>query len=401
MEFMNCLATAAETIGQWGFSEGFASIMSEIENPTFVGWLVKGLLDAVGNYGWAVVLFTVILKIITLPLDFWQRFSMKKNAKMMSELAPIMAKLDKAYANDKNKLNQEKQKLYKKHGYNMLSGCLPMIVTMTIFFVMFGGLNQCSAYVNLKVYSELSVHYTDTLSAELSKHTEEYESRRYDILLSGKSTAIEDYKTWLGGQGVEESAFDAEISAATSRISQIKAEAQAEARKAVGEFYLEAKEGFLWITNISRPDTWVESFPEKDEFDSELYGEIYKGISEQGVGYKVGDKHWNGLMILPVLSIALSFLSTFISNKTSKKKNGEEQQLDPNAAAAQSSNKVMMFVMPVIMGVFGFVYTATFALYMVCSSLLSILFTLAMNPIIDRRIAKIESKVEKPDYRRK
>lgn len=55
--------------------------MSEIENPTFVGWLVKGLLDAVGNYGWAVVLFTVILKIITLPLDFWQRFSMKKNAK--------------------------------------------------------------------------------------------------------------------------------------------------------------------------------------------------------------------------------------------------------------------------------------------------------------------------------
>lgn len=96
-----------------------------------------------------------------------------------------MAKLDKAYANDKNKLNQEKQKLYKKHGYNMLSGCLPMIVTMTIFFVMFGGLNQCSAYVNLKVYSELSVHYTDTLSAELSKHTEEYESRRYDILLSG------------------------------------------------------------------------------------------------------------------------------------------------------------------------------------------------------------------------
>ena len=100
-------------------------------------------------------------------------------------------------------------------------------------------------------------------------------------------------------------------------------------------------------------------------------------------------------------AVHLSFLSTFISNKTSKKKNEEEQQLDPNAAAAQSSNKVMMFVMPVIMGVFGFVYTATFALYMVCSSLLSILFTLAMNPIIDRRIAKIESKVEKPDYRRK
>ena len=98
MEFMNCLATAAETIGQWGFSEGFASIMSEIENPTFVGWLVKGLLDAVGNYGWAVVLFTVILKIITLPLDFWQRFSMKKNAKMMSGKAEALQKARLQYA---------------------------------------------------------------------------------------------------------------------------------------------------------------------------------------------------------------------------------------------------------------------------------------------------------------
>lgn len=413
---MNCLATAAETIGQWGFSEGFATIMSEIKNPTFVGWLVKGLLDAVGNYGWAVVLFTVILKVITLPLDFWQRFSMKKNAKMMSELAPMMAKLDKAYANDKNKLNQEKQKLYKKHGYNMLSGCLPMIVTMAIFFIMFGGLNQCSAYVNLKVYSELSVFYTQTLSSELDKFSAEYEQNRYDILLSGESGAIEDYKTWLGGQGVEESEFEARISSATARISSIKAEAQAVARKAVGEYFLEAKEGFLWITNISRPDTWVEAFPEtadkftgtltkryrayRDEFDSELYKEIYEGISEQGVGYKVGDKHWNGLMILPVLSIALSFLSTFISNKTSKKKNDVEQ-LGPDAAAAQSTNKVMMFVMPIIMGIFGFIYTATFALYMVCSSLLSILFTLAMNPVIDRRVAKIESKTEKPDYRRK
>lgn len=105
-------------------------------------------------------------------------------------------------------------------------------------------------------------------------------------------------------------------------------------------------------------------------------------------------------MILPVLSIALSFLSTFISNKTSKKKNDVEQ-LGPDAAAAQSTNKVMMFVMPIIMGIFGFIYTATFALYMVCSSLLSILFTLAMNPVIDRRVAKIESKTEKPDYRRK
>lgn len=96
----------------------------------------------------------------------------------------------------------------------------------------------------------------------------------------------------------------------------------------------------MWITNISRPDTWVESFPEtaekftgtltkkyreyKDEFDSELYGEIYKGISEQGVGYKVGDKHWNGLMILPgaVHSSELSFHVYFKQNEQKEKRGG-------------------------------------------------------------------------------
>lgn len=420
MEFMNCLASGVnlvkETIGQWGFSEGFATIISEIKNPTFVGGLVKLLFDAVGSYGWAVVLFTVLLKVITSPLDFWQRFSMKKNSKMMAELTPMMAKLDKAYANDKQKLNQEKTKLYKKHGYNMMAGCLPMIVTLVIFFIMFGGLNQCSAYVNIKVYSELSEHYTQTLASELNKYQDEFTQKRFDILLSGKSDALDEYKEWLAQQGKDENQFNAEIQAATARISEIKAKAQEEARKAVGDYYVQAKEGFLWITNISRPDTWVESFPETsskfmgtltnryksyaDQFDSELYKEIYQGISEKGVGYKVGKSHWNGLMILPILSIGLSFASTFISNKTSKNKNSQAEQ-DPSAVAAQSTNKFLMFFMPIMMGVFGFIYTATFALYMVCSSLLSIIFTLAMNPIIDRKVAKIESKVQKPDYRRK
>lgn len=418
MEFMNLFAGIAETITKWGFSQGLANVISEPGNPTLVGVLVKMLFEAIGNYGWAVILFTVILKLVTSPLDFWQRYSMKKNAKVMEELSPMMVQIEKAYPNDKNKQNQEKNQLYKKYGYSMAAGCFPMIVTMVIFFIMFGGLNSCSTYVNLKVYYNLSETYTQTLAVELDKYQAEYESQGFANLLGdGTVNNRETYKNWLREKGVDESELDARTDAAIARLGEIREEAQSKARIAVGESFKNEREGFLWITNISRPDTWVEPFPEsdtaftssftkkyrnmKEEVSSELYKEIYAGISQADVGHKVGSKHWNGLLILPILTVGFSFLTTFITNRTNKKKSSNSSSVDQNAAAAQSTNKAMMFFMPVLMGVFGFIYTATFAVYMVCSSILSILLTLAMNPIIDKKVAKMESKIKKPDYRRR
>ena len=56
-----------------GIITSFLASGITVPDLNWVGKLVEGLYGAIGNYGWTVVLFTVILKVITLPLDFWQR----------------------------------------------------------------------------------------------------------------------------------------------------------------------------------------------------------------------------------------------------------------------------------------------------------------------------------------
>ncbi|MCL2544972.1 MAG: YidC/Oxa1 family membrane protein insertase [Clostridia bacterium] len=90
----------------------------------------------VPNYGVAIILFTVFIKLCLTPLDLKSRRSMKR----MADLNPKMEELKKKYANDREKLNQKTQELYKAEKINPLSGCLPMLLTMPILFAMFGAM---------------------------------------------------------------------------------------------------------------------------------------------------------------------------------------------------------------------------------------------------------------------
>ena len=101
-------------------------------------------------------------------------------------------------------------------------------------------------------------------------------------------------------------------------------------------------------------------------------------------GYGKGGK-WNGLLILPVLSIALSLLSTVLMSKAqgqppapAPKAEGEEAD---KAKAQQQSMKMMQYIMPIMFGVFALFYSGAFALYMFTSSLCAILFQLTFNLI--------------------
>ena len=127
----------------------------EVPDLNWIGNLVAALYNLVGNYGWTVVLFTVILKVITLPLDFWQRISTKENAIKMQQMQPMMEKIDKAYGANVKGAQQEKQKLMKKFGYSMFSSCLPTLVTLVVFIIMFSGLTSYSSHANVKEYNEL------------------------------------------------------------------------------------------------------------------------------------------------------------------------------------------------------------------------------------------------------
>ena len=99
----------------------------------FLVAILNGINSVIHNYGWSMVVFTLLIKLILLPLDYKSRKSMRR----MTRLQPQVAKLQKKYANDKEKLNQKTAELYRREGINPMSGCLPMLVSMVILFIMF------------------------------------------------------------------------------------------------------------------------------------------------------------------------------------------------------------------------------------------------------------------------
>jgi YidC/Oxa1 family membrane protein insertase len=91
------------------------------------------LYKIVKNYGWAIVIFSILIKIILYPLTKKSYDSMRQ----MQELQPKLKALQEKYKSEPQKLNAETMKLYKTHGINPMGGCLPMLLQMPILFALF------------------------------------------------------------------------------------------------------------------------------------------------------------------------------------------------------------------------------------------------------------------------
>ena len=102
----------------------------------FLKGILDGINSVIGNYGWSIVVFTLLLRIVLFPFDYKSRVSMRKTTK----LQPQLNALQKKYANDKEKLNRKMSELYKKEKINPLSSCLPMLLTLPILFAMWTAL---------------------------------------------------------------------------------------------------------------------------------------------------------------------------------------------------------------------------------------------------------------------
>lgn len=97
------------------------------------GYVLNFLYGFVGNYGWAIILFSVIVKIIMLPISINQQKTMKKSQKINDEMKQIQFK----YKNDPEKLNQETIELYKREKMNPFSGCFSAIIQIVLLFSVF------------------------------------------------------------------------------------------------------------------------------------------------------------------------------------------------------------------------------------------------------------------------
>jgi YidC/Oxa1 family membrane protein insertase len=89
--------------------------------------------DYVGNWGWAIIIFTILIKLILFPLSYKGMMSMQK----LKDLAPRMKELKEKYGKDPAKMNAQMMELYKKHGANPMGGCLPLLLQIPVFFALY------------------------------------------------------------------------------------------------------------------------------------------------------------------------------------------------------------------------------------------------------------------------
>ena len=119
------------------------SINPELTDTIEFGWFTflskpffKVLIwieNMVGNWGWAIILFTLLVKLILFPLSYKGMMSMQK----LKDLAPKMKELKEKYKGDPAKLNAQMMEMYKKNGANPMGGCLPMLLQIPVFFALY------------------------------------------------------------------------------------------------------------------------------------------------------------------------------------------------------------------------------------------------------------------------
>ena len=148
----------------------------------FLAQLLAWCYDLVPNYGIAIVLFTVILMAAVTP------FTIKsmRSAAEMSRLQPEIKKLQDQYKNDKVKQNEEMQALFKEHGVNPLGGCLPTLLPLPIFFIVFRLLERLTSRHN-GVFAPLVrvVRHQTVGTGYVSPHYLSYKSSLTQHIIAG------------------------------------------------------------------------------------------------------------------------------------------------------------------------------------------------------------------------
>ncbi|MBQ7323663.1 MAG: YidC/Oxa1 family membrane protein insertase [Clostridia bacterium] len=412
----------------------------------WIGQLISLLVSGVGVVGVGVILFSLILKVIVLPFDIYQRVAMRKQNIKMEEQKERMEKLQKQYANDQEMYNQKVMEMYKENGISMFSSCLPMILTMVIFFAAIGGFNgysQFSAVQNyntmVQAYSEKVLSYCPTVEsatysiaegkitvtdgvtatgetayifyrvpvgeglntsddAAVKAYLETAKNKEYFIDLD-KASTIEEIASQLvpnaSTEGVEKTLADVAYEYFTSQ-----------AQMAVVEVYekeVSPKTSFLWIKNVWATDAahvhpvlpWseFEAKAKTEKFD--VNGEVvaYTEIAEK-TGAKVYTEDAYNLITGKLetqkteangyyILIALSILTILLQQFITMRSQKAQNQYSTVDGQGASTQKMTMIMMTGMFAVFSFMYSAAFSMYLVISNVFSLASTLIINKVVD------------------
>ncbi len=305
------------------------------------GYLLNWLYQIFNNYGIAIIIFSIILKIILIPITIKQQKSLKKSAELQKE----MTEIQKKYKNNPEKLNQETIELYKREKMSPFSGCLSSILQIIIILSVFWLVSQPLTYM------------TRTNPELIEKYTKEMQESGYNSNNSYVQIAVIDYA-------------ETKYQELTAQLEQENIENREE---------LEAK---------------------RDEYNQLRLNMDFLGLDLSKVPTQ-SLNDWK-VYIIPALYVITSAISikitTNMQNKKNKKeivvaKEGEGEEPDP-MEQMQQMNKSMMYMMPIMSVMIAAIAPLGLALYWLISNILMIIERLIINKVMDVIEKKKDNKEE-------
>ncbi len=302
--------------------------------------------------GFTIIIFTIFTRILMLPLVQKQMKSMKK----MQEIVPLTNEIKEKYKGktdqeSKQKETMEIQKLYQENGVNPLAGCLPMFIQMPIFFALNQVIRCSYLYIDKinVVYSSLSEKimeipgYTETVTTLLS-------------------TMDKDGKLIL------------------TRVPK-------------GVDFAFTVEDLNSAVNIFSANDWFQII---STAPANIANDIYTILIEKntidtffGMNLSENPTLFSITVIIPILSVITTFLTSWLSMKGNPSLNDNSQQAQ--------QQKMMMYMMPVMMGFFAFQLTAGVGLYWITSSL----FQIGQQLVINKKPSEINASNDKANLSKK
>ena len=315
------------------------------------GYVLNFLYELVGNYGVAIILFSILVKIIMLPISIKQQKTMKASQKINNEMKQIQFK----YKNDPEKLNQEVMSLYKRENMSPFSGCFSAIVQLVLLFSVFFLVRSPLTYmkkVDKNIIEKLQV------VVEQEGNTSNYK----EIAIINYINRLKNGES-VSGNNIEESKEDNE-SVTDNQDNNETQEDQKDEEKS--------------------DDYNVQEYIDEAYVNMNFLGLDLSKVPTEGL------TDWK-VLVIPVLYVISSFVSIRLSTKMQNQNKKEEKAVEKEENkderkdeydAMQDMNKTMSWFMPVMSISIAYIAPLGLALYWLVNNILMIVERLILNKFI-------------------
>lgn len=342
---------------------------------TIFGYVLKFLYDIVNNYGFAIILFSILVKLIMLPLSIKQQKTLKKNEKMQEELKLIQFK----YKNDPEKLNQEMMALYKREGMSPLSGCfssiIQLILLMSVFFLVSSPLTYM-VKMDSDVISNMKEIVTENSDSGNTRYAEIAIIQYVKNLENTKSVENSNGNEVTENQIVEENNTEGNIDNSIENSVENNVENN--------EINSENTENNETQSDDENNDFNIYDYVDQVNLNMDFFGIDLSQVPTQNL------QDWKTL-IIPVLYVISSFISIRMTNSASNKKKSENKLItdgkEENEEAYNpmpDANRTMMWFMPILSVSIAIIAPLGLALYWLMNNILMIIERIIINRFFDK-----------------